>query len=256
MHTTHSTLSALVERSLAGNLRPLEFYLREQSRLPGTRANLELVNELSYLLAALAKEEPDKVRALLDYLISDERHKVLTNTPAEFVVLCGVVAYGACAAVQSKWRSEVFELLAQYACSTCWRVREGVATAFQRLLMAAPKETISYLTIIATQGKYFQQRAAIAAFAEPALLHSSDLVHAALTGQHVVLERVHSTPGSDRKREDFRVLRQALVYAVSVVTAAAPERGFAFMSQCASWGDADINWRLRENLKKNRLPQL
>ncbi len=43
MHTTHSTLSALVERSLAGNLRPLEFYLREQSRLPGTRANLELV---------------------------------------------------------------------------------------------------------------------------------------------------------------------------------------------------------------------
>ncbi|TMC17542.1 MAG: hypothetical protein E6J33_07600, partial [Chloroflexi bacterium] len=112
MHTTHSTLSALVERSLAGNLRPLEFYLREQSRLPGTRANLELVNELSYLLAALAKEQQDKVRALLDYLISDERHKVVTNTPAEFVVLCGVVAYGACAAVQSKWRSEVFELLA------------------------------------------------------------------------------------------------------------------------------------------------
>ena len=253
MHSTHSTLSALVERSLAGNLRPLEFYLREQSRLPGTRANLELVNELSYLLAALAKEQPDKVRALLDYLISDERHKVVTNTPAEFVVLCGVVAYGACAAVQSKWRSEVFELLAQYACSTCWRVREGVATAFQRLLMNATRETISYLTIIATQGKYFQQRAAIAAFAEPGLLHSSDVVHAALAVQHVVLERVHSTPGSDRKREDFRVLRQALGYAVSVVTAAAPERGFALMTQCASWGDADINWILRENLKKKRL---
>src|SRR3989440_9831004 len=133
MHTTHSTLSALVERSLAGNLRPLEFYLREQSRLPGTRANLELVNELSYLLAALAKEEPDKVRALLDYLISDERHKVVTNTPAEFVELCGVVAYVACAAVESKWGGEVFELLAQYACSTCCRVLEGVATACQRV---------------------------------------------------------------------------------------------------------------------------
>jgi len=64
---------------------------------------------------------------------------------------------------------------------------------------------------------------------------------------------VHSTPGSDRKREDFRVLRQALGYAVSVVTAAAPERGFALMHQCVKWGDTDINWILRENLKKKRL---
>src|SRR2546430_15333925 len=130
MQSIHSTLSALVDRALAGNLRPLEFYLREQSRLPGTRANLELVNELSYLLAALAKEQPDKVRPLLDYRISDERHKVATNNPAEFVVLCGIVAYGACTAVQSKCRSEGFELLAQYACSNCWRVREGVAATF------------------------------------------------------------------------------------------------------------------------------
>jgi len=253
MHITHSTLSALVDRALTGNLRPLEFYLREQSRLPGARANLELANELSYLLAALAKEQPDEVRALLDYLISDERHKVVSNTPAEFVVLCGVVAYGACAAVQAKWRSEVFELLGQYACSTCWRVREAVATAFQRLLMGAPQEAISYLTIIAAQGNYFQQRAAIAAFAEPALLHSSDIAHAALAVQHVVLERVHAAPAKERKREDFRVLRQTLGYAVSVVTAAAPEKGFALMHNCARWGDADINWILRENLKKKRL---
>src|SRR5947199_8331701 len=111
MQSTHSTLSALVDRALAGNLRPLEFYLREQSRLPGTRANLELVNELSYLLAALAKEQPDKVRALLDYFISDERHKVATNTPDEFVVLCGVVACGACASVQPIWRRDLVNLM-------------------------------------------------------------------------------------------------------------------------------------------------
>src|SRR5437867_4512185 len=114
MHTTHSTLSSLVDRAITGKQRPLEFYLREQSRLPGPRANLELVNDLSYLLAVLSKEQPDHVRALLNYLISDDRAKVSSNTPAEFVVLCGIVAYGACAAVYPKWRSEVFELLDQY----------------------------------------------------------------------------------------------------------------------------------------------
>ena len=34
---------------------------------------------------------------------------------------------------------------------------------------------------------------------------------------------------------------------------AAPEKGFVLMRQCASWNDPDINWVLRENLKKKRL---
>ncbi len=253
MHSTHSTLSSLVDRALMGNQRPLEFYLREQSRLPGPRANLELVNEMSYLLAALSSEQPEKVQTLLNYLISDDRKKIVSNTPAEFVVLCGIVAYGACAAVHSVWRSEVYELLDQFACSPCWRVRQGVEIAFQRLLIATPQDTISYLTILATQGNYLQQRAAVAAIAEPALLFSPELVHAALSLQFVVLERVHASSALDRKREDFRVLRQTLGYAISVVAAVTPERGFALMRTCASWGDTDITWILRENLKKKRL---
>ncbi len=253
MHSTHSTLSSLVERALTGNQRPLEFYLREQSRLPGPRANLELVSDLSYLLAALVKEKPDKVRDLLNYLISDDHKKVVSNTPSEFVALCGVVAFGACAAAQTTWRSEVFELLDQYACNTCWRVRQGVEIAFQRLLTVAPQETIGYLVIMATRGNYYQQRASIAAMAEPSLLFSPDTVQAALSTLNIILERSRSSPAFDRKREDFRVLRQTLGYAVSVITAAAPEKGFALMRTCATWGDNDITWILRENLKKKRL---
>ena len=49
----HETLSSLLARAFTGNRRPLEYYLREQSRLPGTRANLELVNSLSNLLTAI-----------------------------------------------------------------------------------------------------------------------------------------------------------------------------------------------------------
>src|SRR2546422_1501700 len=179
----HSTLSSLVERAFMGNQRPLEFYLREQSRLPGPRANLELVHQLSSLLAALAAEQPDHVRSLLNYLISIDREKVKSNTPAEFVLLCGVVASGACAAVQAKWRGETFELLEDSASSTLWRVREGVALAFQKLLPAASYETSNFLVMMATRGNCYQQRAAIAAIAEPLLLHKPDMVEVALTIQ-------------------------------------------------------------------------
>ena len=253
MHSTHSTLSSLVDRALMGNQRPLEFYLREQSRLPGPRANLELVSDFSYLLAALVSTQSERVQPLLNYLISDDRKKIVSNTPAEFVVLCGVVAYGACAAAYSLWRSEVFELLDQFACSTCWRIRQGVEIAFQRLMAATPQDTISYLTILATQGNYFQQRAAVAAMAESSLLFSPDIIHTALSLQFVVLERMHVSSALDRKREDFRTLRQTMGYAISVVTAVSPERGFALMRSCATWGDADITWIVRENLKKKRL---
>ena len=249
----HDTLSSLVERAMMGSQRPLEFYLREQSHLPGPRANLELVNDLSYLLAALVTKQPANVRALLNYLIQDDHQANVSNTPAEFVMLCGIVAFGACAAAGPEWRGETFEMLSQRARSGYWRVREGVAMAFQRLLLGAPQEAIDCLTILAHTGDYFQQRAAIAAIAEPPLLHTPEIIAAALAIQRVILERLHAAPAGDRKREDLRALRQALGYTVSVVTAAAPENGFALMRECATWKDADITWILRENLKKKRL---
>ena len=248
----HDTLSSLVERALVGNQRPLEFYLREQSCLPGPRANLELVNDLSHLLAALVLEEPENVRGLLNYLISNTEN-IKTNTPEEFVVLCGIVAMGACAAVEPGWWDETLELLYQHTCSTSWRVREGVTLAFQRLLHVEPQRTIDYLTNLASTGNILQQRAAIAAIAEPPLLHSSMMIQAALAIQRIVLDGAHMVPLADRKREDFRALRQTLGYTLSVVTAASPEEGFALMRECAAWSDPDITWVLRENLKKKRL---
>lgn len=248
----HDTLSSLVERAFKGNQRPLEFYLREQSRLPGSRANLELVDDLSNLLTAAVSEQPDQVWMLLNHLVQDEK-TVVSNTPDEFVVLCGVVSFGACATARAEWRSEVCELLGHFACSDAWRVREGAAMAFQRLLPVAPQETIECLVKLAMEGNYFQQRASIAAIAEPPLLHTPAIIEAALTIQQLVLERLHAIPAAERKRADVRVLRQALGYTLSVVAAAAPEKGFALMRECATWGDPDINWVLRENLKKKRL---
>jgi len=248
----HETLSSLVARAFTGNRRPLEYYLLDQSRLPGTRANLELVNSLSNLLVAIVPEQPEQVWMLVHYLVRDEK-TVAKNTPDEFVVLCGVVAFGACGSVREEWHSEVFDTMKLFACSKSWRVREGVAIALQRMLPAAPQETIEFLIELATNGNCFQQRASIATIAEPSLLQDQVLIDAALMIQRIVLERFHELSIVDRKREDVRVLRQALGYTISVVTAATPEKGFALMRNCVKWNDPDINWVLRENLKKKRL---
>jgi hypothetical protein len=64
---------------------------------------------------------------------------------------------------------------------------------------------------------------------------------------------MHVLASTVRKHNDVRTLRQGLGYTLSVVAAAAPEKGFALMRECAGWGDSDMNWVLRENLKKKRL---
>jgi hypothetical protein len=249
----HDTLSSLVDRALTGNQRPLEFYLLENSRLPGPRANLELANDVSYLLAAAASRNPESVRTLLDYFTNGDHKVVTSNTPSEFIMLCGIIASGACASVRPDWREETLRLLDHYACSSHWRVREGVAIAYQHLLVAEPQETVAHLVELAASGNYLQQRATIAAIAEPPLLYTSTMIAAALKLQRIVLERLREAPAADRKSENFRTLRRTLGYTVSVVTAAAPEEGFALMRECATWNDADVAWILRENLKKKRL---
>ncbi|WP_220192526.1 hypothetical protein [Ktedonospora formicarum] len=249
----HDTLSSLVERALTGNPRPLEFYLRENSRLPGPRANLELANDVSTLLAAAIARYPESVRSLLHYFVNGDRKWMSGNTPSEFVILCGIIAAGACAASESTWQEEMLELLDHYACSPYWRIREGVAIAFQHMLPANVPRMLKHLRTLALCGDYLQQRAAIATLAEPHILVSPQLISAALDLQRMVLSRAREVPLPERKQENFRTLRRTLAYTLSVATAASPDEGFALMRECAAWNDSDINWILRENLKKKRL---
>lgn len=246
------TLQPLVVRALQENPRPLEFFLRERSHLPGKRANLKLVDDVSDLLAEVVSTRPEDVRRIIEHLMRDVK-TLEVNTPGEFVALCGVVAFGMCASIYPQWRQEVLARLSEYAASASWRVREGVAIAFQRLLEAEPEETSACLRIWASEGNCWQQRASIAAIAEPVLMNDAIVRDAAFDIQQVIVRRFHAMPPSERKREDARVLRQALGYVLSVMTAALPEQGFALMRECASWDDADIDWVLRENLKKKRL---
>lgn len=248
----HDTLFSLVERALTGNQRPLEFYLRNQSRLPGARANMELANDVSNLLAVSVPRYPDNVHSLLTYFVNGDRKMVAWNTPSEFVMLCGIMAFGACTAVYPAWLPETLDLLDHYACSPYGRIREGVEIAFRCLLEADPQHILYHLMDLAVQGNYLQQRVAIATVSEPVVLYTPDILETALKIQRTVLERLHQA-SADSKNEAFRQLRRTLGYTLSVITAAAPEEGFALMKECAAWNDPNITWILRENLKKKRL---
>lgn len=246
------TLQPLVERALTGQPGFLEFYLRDQSRLPGTRANIELAQDLSQHLAFLTPAFPDEMRALLNHLVREEPH-VATNTPGEFVVMCGVLGFGASAVTMAEWREDIFERLSHYAHSRSWRVRDAAVLAFQKLLFAAPDKTLLLLMDLLDRGDCLQLRACLAAISEPTLLTSSQFVSSALIMQRIAIEYLHALPAAERRRGDARALRQTLGYTLSVVTAANPDDGFALMCEIATWSDPDINWVLRENLKKRRL---
>src|SRR5579872_3718771 len=96
------TLSPLILRALHDNPRPLEFFLREQSHLPGPRANLRLVDDVSDVLAEAVSARPEDVRRVIEHL-TREAKTLEVHTPGEFVVLCGVVASGLCASVYPVW---------------------------------------------------------------------------------------------------------------------------------------------------------
>jgi len=57
----------------------------------------------------------------------------------------------------------------------------------------------------------------------------------------------------ERKSDEFKTLRQALGYSLSVVICAIPQEGFEYMQQLIGSQDADIFWVIKENLKKNKL---
>jgi hypothetical protein len=97
------------------------------------------------------------------------------------------------------------------------------------------------------------QRAVVAGICEPRLLTESRVASAALDLLDEVTARVESAPATERRREDFRVLRKALGYCWSVAVAAGPESGFGRLARWAASADRDVRWIVAENLKKNRL---
>ena len=74
---------------------------------------------------------------------------------------------------------------------------------------------------------------------------------AALEVQRRAAHRLHAVPAAQRRTEPVRVLRQALGFTIGVAVAATGD--FTLLRELAESGDADLEWVVRENLKKSRL---
>jgi hypothetical protein len=217
-----------------------EVLLLRESRLPGARANLELVQ-------AVAEEGTETL--FMGWLRYDPI-SAPTNTPEVFLPVCGVVGLGK---VLAQGKREALEILRRYAADPRWRVREAVCMALQRWgevdMPALLEEMASW-----SRGSPWEQRAAAAALCEPKLLIEE--AHARKVLQILDEITVSVSTSAERKNEAFQVLRKGLAYCWSVAAAALPEEGKALLEKWFASRDSDVNWIMRENLKKKRMERM
>ena len=222
----------------------LAAFLASNSRLPGPRANLELLNAFATAVKS-ARTSPEKLWNLSLHFCRS------TN---EFVVMCGIRGVGAVATVNPEaFNQRAMRQLKLAAASPNWRAREAVAMALQDMIGSRALQ-MKRLDEWVSEGDWLAMRAVAAGVAEPRLLRDASDARLALGLHKRILARV---AGTDSPRsEDLRVLKQALAYSLSVVVAAAPKEGFTYLEELIAKRDPDILSVCRENLKKDRLKRI
>ena len=215
-------------------------YLKANSNLPGPRGNLELL----YKYAGQANEE--SISECLKEICPDT-----TNSPEEFVGMCGIVGY---AVLNRDNPKEAIGAIRKFASHQSWRIREAVAIGIQEMAEGRISE-IQNLLSCWVEGNQFEQRAVVAALCEPKLLPDDETAERTL---EVLALIIHDFKVSGKLEEGDRVLRKALGYGFSVAIVGAPEKGMklfeAFLKVARD--NKHIQWILKENLKKNRLVRM
>jgi hypothetical protein len=153
----------------------------------------------------------------------------------------------------SEGKTELLGTLRHWASDPRWRSREAVAMALQRLgqvdmdLLLAEMESWS-------RGGLLERRAAAAGLCEPVLLGQPEHARRVLEILDVITASI--VDEEDRRGDQFRALRKGLGYCWSVAVVALPDRGKKMMERWCSSDDKDVQWIMRENLKKKRLERL
>ena len=227
-------------RARLRDLSDWEPFLLAESGLPGPRSNLEL----AHAVADEASEGWIRQHAVLGPQVAP------VNESRGFLAMCGVIGLGR---LLSEGHHDVLDDLKCLAEDPRWRIREAVAMALQRWGDANMDSLLEAMARWA-DGPPLVQRAAAAAMCEPRLLN--DRRHAA----EVLRLLDHITDlvvrASDRRSEDFKVLRQGMGYCWSVAIVALPQEGKKLFESWSQSTDPDVRWLIRENLKKNRLQKL
>lgn len=215
-------------------------YLKQESGLPGPRGNLELMQAA----AEVGKEEQ------FLHLISFTPEKAPVNTPGEFLAACGAVGLGRLAA---EGKTGHLKLLRSLASDPRWRMREAVAMALQLYGEKHMDELLDEMKSW-SEGGCLEKRAAAAALCEPKLLGNKEQVVKVLE----ILDSITSSiaKAEDRKSEEFAALRKGMAYCWSVAIAHNFDEGRRIFEKWIACQDKDINWMVRENLKKDRLKRI
>jgi hypothetical protein len=231
--------------------------LVEDSRLPGPRLNLQLVAEFADAVGRVvsgpeARVTGDRLATMLDGWAALSPAAAPGDRPEVILPCAAAVAYGEAAAVRPEWWDHEAAKLRRVAGDSRWRVREAVTMGLQRMLAADWERGAGLLREWAADRDPLVVRAAAAGVAEPPLLHGEERVAAAMDVQRRAVHRLRSYPEEVRRTDSVRTLRQALGFTVAVVVAAAAG-DFGLLDSMATSGDPDLQWAVKENLKKARL---
>jgi hypothetical protein len=227
-------------RRILRELDDWEPFLLKESGLPGPRGNIELGR-------AVAEEGDEE---LFQRCLSFDEESAPVNSPQEFLAFCGVLGLGR---LVSEGRTELLGTLRQWASDPRWRSREGVAMALQRLGQVDMELLLDEMERW-SRGGLLERRAAAAGLCEPALLRRPEHVKRVLEILDVITASI--VDEEDRRSDEFKALRKGLGYCWSVAVAALPDPGKQMMEKWFSSDDKDVQWILRENLKKKRLERL
>jgi len=215
-------------------------YLLEESGLPGPRGNLELAQVVA----------DEGTRPLFQRYIAYTVDRAPMNSPYEFLAFCGLVGLGR---LLAEGDQGVLQTLRLHASDPRWRIREAVAMALQRWGEVHMERLVTEMHEW-SRGVPLEQRAAAAAVCEPSLLGQAQHAWAALQ----IVDRITASieRNNDRRSEDFLILRKGLGYCWSVAVVALPTKGKPLMEKWLVTEDRDVQWIMRENLKKTRLARM
>jgi hypothetical protein len=226
-------------------------FLVSNSNLPGPRGNLELANAFAEVAEDYSIRNPQKMWELASRLTDVSPNEAPVNNPKEFLPFCGAVAIGAIGSVHATFYQKAFTFLRKLAYDPRWRTREAVAMGIQKLIAKQSKTTLKGLRSWIEKNEWLAMRAVVAGVAEPAFLRDEQTARDALELHKKIFAQILAA--RERKSDEFKTLRQALGYSLSVVVCAIPKEGFEYMKQIIDSQDVDVLWVMKENLKKNRL---
>lgn len=230
----------------------LERYLQGRSGSPGPQAQHGLADTFA---AQITQFDQQTVPwALLWNWAGITADVARSGSAREVLPVCAVQALAALYAGADCPRQEAISSQVQAAAvDSRKRVREAAALGLQRLLLRDRALGMSMVRDWLPAASPSGMRAIIIALTHPALLSSEDAVREALEVADAILTRVRQMSARERGTGDFRILRQGLDYALSLLVAAQPEAGFAWLRRWAASNDPAITRILRANLGMARL---